>query len=120
MVPQQTIPASYKKAVVKDGAVSLISTNTQGEFSGNDALIIKPSVMGICRADVKEVTNFRDIPGDRGPLFRHELVGEIINTGSGTQFKKGDKVTFNPNITPQRTTGFAELFFIKGTREELD
>lgn len=76
--------------------------------------------MGICRADVKEVVGSRDIPEDRGPLFGHEFIGKIVFAGVETGYVKGEYVTFNPNITPNRTTGFAELFFIEGDLETLE
>lgn len=75
--------------------------------------------MGICRADVKELTGSRDIPEDRGPLFGHEIIGEIEFAGSETGFTNGTVVTFNPNITPNRTTGYAQYFKVAGDRETI-
>ena len=52
-------------------------------------------------------------------MFGHELVGKVAFAGENTGFFENERVTFNPNITPHRTTGFAEYFFISGFREEL-
>ncbi|MEV0640888.1 alcohol dehydrogenase catalytic domain-containing protein [Streptomyces sp. NPDC050619] len=87
---------------------------------GEDTVVIKPDYMGICRADAKEIHGSRDVPEDRGPLFGHELVGTAVFAGAGTGFQEGDLVTLNPNITPTRTTGFAEYVFVHGTKEQLD
>lgn len=85
-----------------------------------DTVVIKTEYLGICRADAKEIRGSRDVPQDRGPLFGHELVGTVCYAGSRTRFRDGETVTFNPNITPTRTTGFAEYVFVHGSEEQLE
>jgi len=79
-------------------------------------VIVKIERMGICRADVKEVSDRRDIQENIGPLFGHEFVGEVVYAGENTGFKIGQRVTFNPNIAAERTTGFAEYCIAKGKK----
>jgi cyclitol reductase len=87
----------------------------------NTVIIVKIERMGICRADVKEIYAGRDIAKDRGPLFGHEFIGVIDFVGEETErLKKGKRVSFNPNYTNNRTTGFAEYFRIEGTKEVLE
>ncbi len=111
---------NYKLAKLVKGNVSLVSGEIKANELSPTSLVIKPRYMGICRADVKEVTSSRDVPEDRGPLFGHEFVGEIIYAGEETGFNEGETVTFNPNITPKRSTGFAEYFLIDDTRDKLE
>ncbi|WP_197288164.1 alcohol dehydrogenase catalytic domain-containing protein [Nocardia sp. NRRL S-836] len=103
-----------------NGTVSVRSVPFPHDALGADTVVIKPRYLGICRADTKEVVGSRDIPTDRGPLFGHELVGFVAFAGADTGFTEGERVTFNPNVTPNRTTGFAEYLFVRGTAPTLD
>jgi threonine dehydrogenase-like Zn-dependent dehydrogenase len=103
-----------------DGVVSLGARPFPQDELGDDTVAIKPDYMGICRADAKEILGSRDVMEDRGPLFGHELVGTVVFAGSRTEFAEGDLVTLNPNITPTRTTGFAEYILVHGAKEQLD
>ncbi len=105
-----------KFCALKNGVVTVQEKQIDLSKCAKDEVIVRVALAGICRADVKEVTSSRDIPEDRGPLFGHELVGEIVAAGKDTGFKVGDRITFNPNITPDRTTGFAEYFSVRGAR----
>jgi len=111
---------SYKSAELRNGNVQILIKPFPEEKLTPTSLAIRLDCAGICRADVKEVTGFRDIPGDRGPLFGHEFVGKVIHAGEKTNFQNGLQVTFNPNIIPNRTTGFAEYFFIDGSKNDLN
>lgn len=112
-------PDKYKTASLTNGRINILEKQFPKENLSESFIVIKPFYMGICRADVKEVTNSRDIPEDRGPLFGHEIVGKIEYAGKETGFIENQTVTFNPNITPNRTTGFAEYFFINGKSTTL-
>ncbi len=114
------LPEKYRSAVLKNGKVMLQEESLADHKLSDNTLVIKMDFMGICRADIKEITGSRDIPGDRGPLFGHEFTGKIVYAGKTTDFKNGDMVTFNPNITPNRTTGFADYFFITEDKEKLN
>ncbi|MCU0822457.1 MAG: alcohol dehydrogenase catalytic domain-containing protein [Spirochaetes bacterium] len=83
-------------------------------------IIIKILAAGICRADVKEVSNSREIPEDRGPLFGHEINGIITFAGKNTGFQNGSHVAFNPNVTRNRTTGFAEYMVVHDSKDKLE
>lgn len=107
----------FKSAKLNNGKVEIIGNSF--ETGSENEVIVKLHYMGICRADVKELTGSRDIPEDRGPLFGHEIIGEIEFAGSQTDFTPGKMVTFNPNITPNRTTGYAQYFKVAGDRETL-
>lgn len=107
-------PNTYKTARLLNCIVSIENKLFPTTSLGKNSLVLKPVYMGICRADIKEVTSSRDIMEDRGPLFGHEIVGKIVYAGKDTGFGNNQIITFNPNITPNRTTGFAEYFFING------
>ncbi len=107
----------YKSAELSNGKVRIITKNLP--IPDDNTIIIKIHLSGICRADVKEVSESRDIPEDRGPLFGHEINGIITYAGKNTGFEKDQLVSFNPNVTPQRTTGFAEYMVIKGPQNIL-
>lgn len=112
-------PITYHSASLQNGKVKIELIPFSKEKFTPQTIVVKPTYMGLCRADVKEVALARDIPGDRGPLFGHEFVGEIVFAGDQTGYMQGQIVTFNPNITPKRTTGFAQYFFIEGDEETL-
>jgi threonine dehydrogenase-like Zn-dependent dehydrogenase len=107
----------FKSARLNKGKVEIVDNSF--ETGNENEMIVKLHYMGICRADVKELTGSRDIPEDRGPLFGHEIIGEVEYAGSETGFNVGTMVTFNPNITPNRTTGYAEYFKVTGDKETL-
>lgn len=111
---------SYRTARLENGKVSIVTAAFTPESLARESLVIEINYMGICRADVKEIIGSRDIPKDRGPLFGHEIVGRIIFKTKGlTSYQIGDRVTFNPNITPNRTTGYAEILRVSGSVEEI-
>ncbi|MFJ9773232.1 alcohol dehydrogenase catalytic domain-containing protein [Kitasatospora sp. NPDC101157] len=114
------LPATYVTTTLRDGVVSLGTRPFPHDALGADTVLIRPDHLGICRADAKEILGSRDIPEDRGPLFGHELVGTVAFAGARTGFREGELVTLNPNITPSRTTGFAEYVFVHGTEAQLD
>ncbi|CUW30306.1 L-threonine 3-dehydrogenase [Streptomyces reticuli] len=115
-----SLPAAYVTTTLRDGVVDVGARPFPQDALGDDTVVIRPDYMGICRADAKEILGSRDVMEDRGPLFGHELVGTVAFAGSRTGFAEGDLVTLNPNITPSRTTGFAEYVFVHDTRERLD
>ncbi|WP_282692982.1 alcohol dehydrogenase catalytic domain-containing protein [Streptomyces sp. CC208A] len=119
-MPLTPIPATYETTTLRDGVVGLATHAFPHQELTDGTVVIKPAHMGVCRADIKEVLGSRDVPEDRGPLFGHELVGPVVFAGSATGFREGEQVTFNPNITPDRTTGFAEYVLVRGTKEQLD
>ncbi|QMU71664.1 medium chain dehydrogenase/reductase family protein [Streptacidiphilus sp. P02-A3a] len=114
------LPATYVTTALRGGVVSLGASPFPQDALGDDTVVIKTDHLGICRADTKEILGSRDVMEDRGPLFGHELVGAVAFAGTATGFQEGDLVTLNPNITPTRTTGFAEYVFVHGTKEQLD
>lgn len=114
------LPSSYKKAELVNGTVSIVKQCFPRQILSAGTVVIRPHYVGLCRADTKEIIGSRDIPTDRGPLFGHELVGSVVFAGVNSGFREGDLVTFNPNVTPNRTTGFAEYVFVNGSVDELD
>jgi threonine dehydrogenase-like Zn-dependent dehydrogenase len=76
-------PHVYKSAKVANGTVTIENLEFPKDLH-NNTLVIKPYFMGICRSDIKEVIGSRDIPEDRGPLFGHEFIGEIVYSGNDT------------------------------------
>lgn len=116
----ELFPATYATTELVNGTVSVRTLPFPLDALGADTVVIKPDHIGICRADTKEIVGSRDIPTDRGPLFGHEFVGSVVFAGAGTGIAQGDLVTFNPNVTPDRTTGFAEYVFVRGTAETLE
>ncbi|WP_312053536.1 medium chain dehydrogenase/reductase family protein [Pantoea brenneri] len=114
------LPTTYKTAELANGIVRNATKKFPRHTLNENSVVIRPDYIGICRADVKEIIGSRDVPSDRGPLFGHELVGTVVFGGTSSGFQEGELVTFNPNITPDRTTGFAEYVFINGSAEQLD
>jgi hydroxymethylpyrimidine pyrophosphatase-like HAD family hydrolase len=111
-------PVVYAYCELHRGIVSIVKGEVGVDRCADRGAVIKVWLAGICRADVKEVAGSRTILKDRGSLFGHELVGEIIVAGKRTKFTKGEIVVFNPNITKRRTTGFGEYFIVEERADE--
>lgn len=108
----------YLAAQLNRGHVILEEKSLPQQPTSN-TVIIKILASGICRADVKEVNNSRDIPKDRGPLFGHEINGTVHFAGGDTGVKEGSHVAFNPNVTRNRTTGFAEYMIVRDSKDKI-
>ena len=114
------LPSSFIRCSLVEGRVKAQRQDLSTFLNMESAVVIRVSKMGVCRADVKEVMGARDIPADRGPLFGHEVVGTIAsNSVPGFNAPVGSAVTFNPNITPDRSAGFAEFMYVQGTADTL-
>jgi cyclitol reductase len=114
------LPLSFIRCSLVEGRVEAQRQDLSTFLHMESAVVIRVSKMGVCRADIKEVIGARDIPADRGPLFGHEIVGTIAsNTVPGFNVPVGSAVTFNPNITPDRSAGFAEFMYVQGTADTL-
>jgi threonine dehydrogenase-like Zn-dependent dehydrogenase len=85
------------------------------EAPGACSVVIRPLVAGICRSDVKEVARSRAVRSD----FGHEVVGEVVATGTPERLPLGTRVCFDPHPPLRRTSGFAERMFAYGDAETL-
>lgn len=70
------------------------------DVSFNGGVVVKPTYLSICKADLRYFLGQRDegVLKQRLPLVLiHEAVGVVVNDSTG-EFKKGDKVVLLPNI----------------------
>ncbi|WP_340614094.1 alcohol dehydrogenase catalytic domain-containing protein [Xenorhabdus thailandensis] len=105
---------------LSNGTVKCITKNFPRQILSDDTLVIRLDYMGVCRTAIKEIIGSRDILIDRGSLFGHEFVGIMFFAGISTGYQEGEPVTFNPNITPNRTAGFVEYVFVHGLEDVLE
>jgi cyclitol reductase len=79
------------------------------------ALIVRILKAGICSSDLKEVGGTRAIRRD----FGHELVGIVASFRHGGALAHGARVTFDPHVAIERTSGFAEFVIARGNHNSL-
>ena len=77
-------------------------------------VLIEPSHVGICSADVRELRGER--PGRTD--FGHEVVGRVLES-THPRFASGDPVVMNPFVKIHRETAFAEKMYLAGTEEMI-
>jgi cyclitol reductase len=74
-----------------------------------DAVLVSPSLVGICRSDLKEIAGRRPGPSQ----FGHELVG-VVTSSSTPLLPAGSRVCLDPNVPLRRGTGFARRMWAGG------
>lgn len=77
-------------------------------------VLVKPSFVGICSADVREVRGER--PGRRD--FGHEVVGRVAQS-THPRYAPGTSIALNPFAEINRGTGFAELMPVAGSADAV-
>jgi threonine dehydrogenase-like Zn-dependent dehydrogenase len=79
-----------------------------------DAVLVEPTVVGICRSDLKEIGGQRPGPSQ----FGHEVVG-VVALSSTPRIPVGTRVCLDPNVPLCRGTGFARRMWAGGTADAL-
>ncbi len=79
-----------------------------------DAVLVEPTLVGICRSDLKEVGGRRPGPSQ----FGHELVG-LVTESSTPRLPVGSRVCLDPNVPLRRGTGFARSMWVGGDASRL-
>lgn len=82
---------------------------------GQNALIVRPLLMGICRSDLKEMKSARPVRRD----FGHELIGVVEWSGGALPLRRGELVTYDPHVSIERTSGFGELLVAVSNARDL-
>lgn len=91
--------ATMRAAILKDIKKYEVEMVPTPKIEQDDDVLIKVLVCSICGTDVGFTLNPDGGYGDmRGRILGHEIVGEIVETGSAvTDLKIGDRVVVNPN-----------------------
>lgn len=79
-----------------------------------DAVLVEPSLVGVCRSDLKEIGGRRPGPSQ----FGHEVVG-VVTTSSIARLPVGARVCLDPNVPLLRGTGFARAMWAGGDAGRL-
>jgi threonine dehydrogenase-like Zn-dependent dehydrogenase len=79
-----------------------------------DAVLVEPSLVGVCRSDLKEIGGRRPGPSQ----FGHELVG-VVTRSSTPRLPVGSRVCLDPNVPLHRGTGFARWMWAGGEADAL-
>ncbi|HEY0537975.1 MAG TPA: alcohol dehydrogenase catalytic domain-containing protein [Actinoallomurus sp.] len=80
-----------------------------------DAVLVEPTLVGICRSDLKEIGGRRPGPSQ----FGHELVG-VVARSSTSRLPVGARVCLDPNVPLTRGTGFARWMWAGGEAGALE
>jgi cyclitol reductase len=79
------------------------------------AVLVEPSLVGVCRSDLKEIGGRRPGPSQ----FGHELVGTVVFS-STRRLPVGSRVCLDPNVPLRRGTGFARRMWAGGDAAALE
>jgi cyclitol reductase len=77
-------------------------------------LLLAPTLVGVCRSDLKEIAGQRAVRRD----FGHELVADVL-ASDPPGILTGARVCLDPHPVVERTSGFAELVEISGPEGDL-
>lgn len=109
------LPTLYRRIELSpDGPV--LRACSLPDLAGQNAVVIRPLMAGICRSDIKEVQGVRPLRSD----FGHEVVGSVEWSGESVCLKRGDLVSLDPNVPIHRTPAFGELLVASGNPTELE
>lgn len=104
----------FTRLALQDGRVALL--DDAYEISEDTLAVLRPSLIGICSSDIREVTGERRHRSD----FGHEVVGDVVYSRE-TAFPAGTRVTINPNVAPVvRCTCFASMVWLEASPQLAD
>ena len=83
------------KCVKIESAKKLVESEAEKPVSKNGSVVFKVESCGICGSDI----HYWDIGQPEGLIMGHEFAGTVIDPGSRTDLKVGDKITGLP-ISP--------------------
>ncbi|WP_241002360.1 medium chain dehydrogenase/reductase family protein [Streptomyces sp. CB01881] len=81
---------------------------------GEHAVRVRIELAGVCRSDLKEVAGSRYGVSQ----FGHELVG-VVEESTLPGLPPGQRVTLDPNVAIERSTGFATTMWAAGPADRL-
>jgi len=111
----EVFPPSYLSVNLFEGGPILKKTPLPKYDQEKCIMVVKPILVGICRSDIKEITNERAIRND----FGHEIMGRFIWANVPIDLDVNSLVCFDPHVMIDRTSGFSEYLFAFGSQENL-
>lgn len=105
----------YRRLDITAGDI-VLSTARVAAPDAELKVVIRPHLVGVCRSDLREIRGERYGRRD----FGHEIVGEIVSSYPVGIFPAAARMIFDPHHRVQRTSGFAELVEIEGTRRAVE
>jgi len=98
------LPRRYARVEVA-GGVPVLGEHPLPDLAGRCAVVVRPIVVGLCRADLKELKGTRARRRD----FGHEIVGTVARASADSPLRAGERVVLDPHVDVERTTGFGTL-----------
>ncbi len=83
-----------KIAVINDDNI-IVKKSEDIKLEGRNGAIVKVLGCGLCGSDI---VKFREKLSKNGTVLGHEIVAEIVEINSSTNFKKGDKIITSHHI----------------------
>ncbi|HWG98842.1 MAG TPA: alcohol dehydrogenase catalytic domain-containing protein [Pilimelia sp.] len=110
------IPAGrgYRRIERQDTELRVIHAEVADRTS-EAAVLIAPTLIGVCRSDLRELAKQRHLRRD----FGHEIVARVVAARPHTLVPVGQRVVYDPHPTVERTCGFGELVEMFGAAESL-
>lgn len=105
-------PLIYDAVSLASGKPAWMQETWRGEAPNFAARV---RLAGLCRSDLKEAFERRDVRSD----FGHEIVLEVHSTPAGAGLAPGQRVIFDPHVQLRRSTGFAPVLFAQGSPDTL-
>lgn len=113
-VVMEFLPRRYARVDIAGGG-PVLGEHPLPDFGGRCAVVVRPIVVGLCRADLKELKGARKQRRD----FGHEIVGAVAWASADSPLRVGERVVFDPHVEVERTTGFGELMPAWGPPDRL-
>lgn len=83
-----------KIAIINDDNI-IVKKSEDVKLEGRNGAIVKVLGCGLCGSDI---VKFREKLSKNGTVLGHEIVSEIVEINSSTDFKKGDKIVTSHHI----------------------
>ena len=83
------------KAAMVTGAKKMVMVDVEKPVADGKKVIIKPTCVGICGSDI-HLWEFGMLPQYTNMIMGHEHAGIVVDPGSRTDLKVGDRVTQLP------------------------
>ncbi|ANW22369.1 alcohol dehydrogenase catalytic domain-containing protein [Streptomyces clavuligerus] len=107
--------STYRRLEHRDATVRLTHAEIGSHPEAETTVLLAPDAIGVCRSDLREINGTRHLRRD----FGHEIVGTVVSSDPPGTVPTGQRVVLDPHPAVGRTSGFADLVEIWGSRSDV-
>lgn len=112
----------HQALIRRDNALQVAAIPTPSPQEGD--VLVALSFVGVCGTDLQILNGARP---DSAEILGHEAAGIVVDSGGGTQVKKGQRVVFNPSaqlprgrILGHNVSGLFQQYFLVNAQAASD